>query len=60
MKHIRQRGKFIKPKQPDLSEFAPVNTKDCESQCDRAVVMTKEGPVVVCNFCKRIVIDNRN
>lgn len=45
--------------EPDISKFAPVGTKYCESKCDRVVVVTKEGPVIACNYCKRIVIDNR-
>jgi hypothetical protein len=28
-------------------------------KCDRDVVMTKEGPVIVCKGCMRIVMDNR-
>lgn len=60
MKHLRPRGKFNqKPKEIDLSEFSPVGEKGCEAKCDRQVIMTKEGPVVACNACKRIVIDNR-
>lgn len=40
-------------------DFAPEGMKDCEMKCDRAVIMTKEGPVIVCQGCKRIVMDNR-
>ncbi len=58
MKHLRSRDEFNQ-KKVDLSEFAPVGTKDCESKCDRTVIMTKEGPVIACNACKRIVMDNR-
>lgn len=39
--------------------FAPEGTKDCEMKCDRKVVMTKNGPVIVCEGCMRIVMDNR-
>jgi hypothetical protein len=47
-----------KPKD-SLEDFAPVGEKDCEMKCDRDVVMTKEGPVIVCKGCMRIVMDNR-
>jgi hypothetical protein len=41
-------------------DFAPVGTKDCEMKCERNVIMTKQGPVIVCYGCNRIVIDNRD
>ncbi len=41
-------------------DFAPIGTKDCEMKCERGVIMTKEGPVIVCHGCKRIVMDNRD
>ncbi len=44
----------------ELREYAPVGTKFCEGECLRKVVMTQDGPVVVCDGCKRVVIDNRN
>jgi hypothetical protein len=44
----------------NLNEFAPVNTKDCQNMCERDVLMTKQGPVIICHACKRIVMDNRN
>lgn len=31
----------------------------CQMLCDRKVIMTQNGPVIVCEGCKRIVIDNR-
>lgn len=39
--------------------FAPEGLKECEMKCDRRVVMTETGPVVVCSGCMRIVMDNR-
>jgi hypothetical protein len=54
MKHLRPR------KEDPFKDFAPVMTKDCQGVCDRQVVMTKEGPVIVCNGCMRIVMDNRD
>lgn len=59
MRHLRSRKEFEKSDKPDISEFAPVGTKECEGKCDRTVIMTKDGPVVACNACKRIVMDNR-
>ena len=40
-------------------DFAPEGTKDCQMICDRKVIMTNKGPVIVCEGCKRIVMDNR-
>jgi hypothetical protein len=40
--------------------FAAVGTKECQMKCDRKVIMTKKGPVIVCNGCMRIVMDNRD
>ena len=56
MKHLKN----FKPIEEDLSKFAPVGTKDCENKCARRVIMTKKGPVIACDACKRIVIDNRD
>jgi len=39
--------------------FAPEGTKQCEMKCQRDVLLTKDGPVIVCHGCKRIVMDNR-
>lgn len=43
----------------NLDEFAPQGKKDCQMMCNREVVMTKEGPIILCHGCKRIVMDNR-
>lgn len=43
----------------DTSKYAPVGTTFCEGNCLRNVIMTDKGPIVVCDGCKRIVIDNR-
>lgn len=43
----------------ELDKFAPVGAKSCEGKCDRKIIMTKDGPVIACSGCKRIVIDNR-
>lgn len=48
-----------KPKD-QFANYAPEGTSFCEMKCDRKVVVTKKGPVIVCNGCMRIVIDNRN
>ncbi len=56
MKNFRN---FNKPRKIE-DDFAPVGTKECEMKCDRDVIMTKQGPVIVCKSCKRIVMDNRN
>lgn len=56
MKHLRP----IKDKKNPLQDFAPVGTKDCQGFCDREVLMTKDGPVIICHGCNRIVMDNRD
>ncbi len=56
MKHLRPRREERDP----LQFFAPVGTKECEMKCDRDVLMTKTGPVIICKGCMRIVMDNRN
>jgi len=53
-------NKDMDKKRKSLRDFAPVGKKECESNCNREVAMTPDGPVVVCNACMRIVIDNRN
>lgn len=42
-----------------LDEYTPVGKKDCQGMCERKVIITKEGPVVLCDGCQRIVMDNR-
>lgn len=46
-------------KRKSLKDFAPQGTKSCEAKCKTEVAMTPDGPVVVCNGCMRIVMDNR-
>lgn len=43
-----------------LEEYTPVGKKDYQGVCNREVVMTKDGPLIICHGCKRIVMDNRN
>jgi hypothetical protein len=43
----------------DLERFAPIGEKDCEGSCERDIVTTKTGVVIVCNKCDRIVMDKR-
>ena len=42
-----------------IKDYAPEGTKSCLGLCLRKVVMTPEGPIVICEGCTRIVIDNR-
>lgn len=49
----------MKPKKINLEDFAPQGTKHCEAKCKREVLVTKEGPIIICHGCSRIVIDNR-
>lgn len=39
----------------DIRDYVPEGTKDCEYNCDREVIMTAKGPIIVCHFCKRVV-----
>ncbi len=39
----------------DISNYAPIGSKDCESNCDREVIVTKDKTFIVCNYCERIV-----
>jgi hypothetical protein len=50
----------IKKQEKNIKDFAPIMTRACQGVCDREVLMTKEGPVVVCNGCMKILIDNRD
>ncbi len=52
--------KRIRPfEESDIKNYAPPMTKDCEGRCDREVVITKTGPIIICDACKRVVMDNR-
>ena len=46
-------------KKKSLRYYAPQGTKPCEAKCEREVVMTPNGPLVVCHGCMRVLIDNR-
>jgi hypothetical protein len=43
-----------RPSKP-VREYAPQGTKDCQSNCNREVIQSKVGPVIVCHYCERIV-----
>lgn len=43
----------------ELDKYAALGTKFCEGNCERNVIMTETGPVIVCDGCSRIVMDNR-
>jgi hypothetical protein len=46
--------KLNRSKKP-LKDYAQQGTKDCESNCEREVILTPKGPVIVCHFCERVV-----
>ena len=48
-----------KVKYNPIDTYAPEGKGDCEMKCDRKVIMTKNGSIIVCDGCKRVVIDNR-
>lgn len=43
----------------DIDKYAPEGTTFCEGMCDRKVIMCDNGPVIVCDGCGRVVMDNR-
>jgi hypothetical protein len=43
----------------NLGNFAKQDEKECQMKCQRDIIMTSKGPVIICNGCNRIVIDNR-
>ncbi len=43
----------------NLSDYAPIGQSFCEGKCDRKILQTKDGIIIICDGCKRIVIDNR-
>jgi hypothetical protein len=57
MRHIKDIFNF-QEKDP-LKGLAPVGTKDCEGRCQREVIRTEDGTVIICKGCDRIVMDNR-
>jgi hypothetical protein len=42
-------------KNKSVREYASQGTKDCQSNCNREVIQSKVGPVIVCHYCERIV-----
>ena len=40
-----------------INKYAKVGEKFCEGVCDRKTINTPDGPMLVCDGCKRIVID---
>lgn len=44
-------------KEIDLKDFAPVGTKDCQGNCKRKPLRSKDGVKVICLSCKRIVME---
>ena len=43
----------------NLNKYAEFGKKDCQANCDRKSIMTKDGPVIICDFCLRVVRDLR-
>lgn len=46
-------------KKKKISEYAAPGQKACEGKCEREVVATPKGPLVICTACERIVMDRR-
>ena len=42
-------------KNKSVRNYAPQGTKDCQSNCNREVIKSKVGPVIVCHYCERII-----
>lgn len=49
----------IKEKKDRWKTYAPFGTKSCKGICDRDVVFADGRPMVVCNACKRIVMESK-
>lgn len=45
----------MKEKSNPLKDYAKQGQKDCQSNCEREVLISNLGPVIVCHFCERIV-----
>jgi hypothetical protein len=43
----------------DISEYVGIGEKFCEGECDKKSIIIDNCRVIVCEFCKRVVIDNR-
>jgi hypothetical protein len=43
-----------------VETYSPVGTKFCQGICDRDIIYRDKKPIVVCNACKRVVMDSRN
>jgi len=51
----------VRTKRKGVTEgYTPVGESLCQGKCDTEARRTKSGIVVVCNGCKRVVIDNRD
>ena len=48
-----------KQKEDITKGYAPIGKAFCEGKCQKKVIRTEEGVVVVCNGCRRVVMDNR-
>ena len=44
----------------NIKEYTPVGKKDCQGVCDREVIAVKQGVIIVCHGCRRIVMDNKS
>jgi hypothetical protein len=51
--------KTIAHRNDQFANYSPVGHSFCEGKCQRQIVVTKEGPVIICDGCMRIVMDNR-
>ena len=51
--------KDLKKNDDRMLKYKLLGHKACKGICDRDVILSSSGSVIVCNSCKRIVIDNR-
>ena len=44
---------------PTVDDYIELGKAFCEGNCDRKVIRTSEGTVIVCDYCNRVVMDRR-
>lgn len=39
----------------EIKNYALPGTKNCESNCDREVIVTRKETMIICHYCERII-----
>lgn len=56
---MRDKKTIIAKNSDSFAHYSPVGSAFCEGKCQREIIITKEGPVILCDGCMRVVMDNR-